>query len=166
MTESVASACVPCAIGHFSTSARLLDEAVRFKNEGLTSPQVLDDISAVLGEQNALERIDLTPEKILALPEWERDLADMALERSRDLRHKLENIQSMEALETLAAETEAFYKKLNREWLSKRLEECPTCKIEPEKTEEASQPEVHEEPTVAEKRRRFLEEIRSSLKHA
>ena len=42
--DKVKSACVPCAIGHFSTSARLLNEAVRFRAEGLKSPQVLNDI--------------------------------------------------------------------------------------------------------------------------
>ncbi len=161
--NGVASACVVCAIGHFSTSARLLDEAVRFKKDGLTSPQVLDDISAVLGEQNALERIDLTPEKILTLPEWEREMADLALERSRELRHKLESIQSMEELEVLAANTEEFYKQLNREWLSKRLEDCPTCNLNVEQQEK--QPEKHSlddyGKTVSERRRQLLEEIRS-----
>lgn len=159
--KDVTSACVPCAIGHFSTSARLLDEAIRFKKDGLTSPQVLNDISAVLGEQNALERIDLTPEKILTLPEWERGMADLALERSRELRHKLESIQSMEELEGLAANTEEFYKQLNREWLSKRLEDCPTCKIE----QLEKQPEKHSldeyGKTVSERRRQLLEELRS-----
>lgn len=162
---SVASACVPCAIGHFSTSARLLDEAVRFKKDGLTSPQVLDDIAAVLGEQNALERIDLTPDKILTLPAWEREMADLALERSRELRHSLENIQSMEELESLAANTEEFYKKLNREWLSKRLGDCPTCKIETDQ-----QPEQHQSPSLddyvkrtSEKRRQYMEELKTEI---
>jgi hypothetical protein len=164
---SVASACVPCAIGHFSTSARLLDEAVRFKKDGLTSPQVLDDIAAVLGEQNALERIDLTPDKILTLPEWEREMADLALERSRELRHKLENIQSMEELESLAANTEEFYKKLNREWLSKRLEDCPTCKIniqqelaEPQKQAGSLDDYVKR---TSEKRRQYMEELKTEI---
>ena len=159
MSESVASACVPCAIGHFSTSARLLNEAVRFKKDGLTSPQVLDDIAVALGEQNALERIDLTPEKIRALPEWERELAQLALDKSRELRHRLESIQAMEELEELAADTEEFYKKLNREWASKRLEECPTCKIEIPKVE-PPKPDLSEYGKgVSEKRRQFMDEI-------
>ena len=158
----IATACVPCAVNHISTSARLLNEAFRFKKDGLTSPQVLDDIAATLGELNALERIDLTPEKIRRLPEWERAMADMALERSRDLRHSLENIQSMEELESLAADTEEFYKQLNREWLSKRLEDCPTCKV---KDLEEQQSEKHSlddyGKTVSERRRQLLEEIRA-----
>lgn len=127
MSEQVKSACVPCAIGHFSTSARLLNEAVRFKADGLASPQVLDDIAAALGEQNALERIDLTPEKIRELPDWEQDMAQEALDRSRELRHKLETVKNMASLSELAADTEEFYKYLNREWQSKRIEECPDC---------------------------------------
>lgn len=166
LNKGVASACVPCAIGHFSTSARLLNEAVRFKKDGLTSPQVLDDIAASLGEQNALERIDLTPEKTRMLPEWEKEMAEIALEKSRELRHNLESIQNMDDLENLAAETEEFYKFLNREWASKRLKECPTCKIK------SDEPSIPEDSTpsksldeygreVAEKRLKFLEEIRA-----
>jgi hypothetical protein len=163
--NSVASACVPCAIGHLSTSARLLNEAVRFKKDGLTSPQVLDDIAAVLGEQNALERIDLTPEKIEGLPEWEKQMANVALEKSRELRHKLEGIQSMEQLESLAAETEKFYRYLNREWLSKRLQECPTCKVKPqEETSEPEKPSLEQYgKSVAQKRQELLDQIRAEI---
>ena len=163
--KGVASACVPCAIGHFSTSARVLNEAVRFKKDGLASPQVLDDIAVALGEQNALERIDLTPEKIRLLPEWEKRMAELALERSRELRHKLESVQSMEELENLAADTEEFYKLLNREWASKRLEECPTCKIK-----DMDKPSGSEKPnleqygkTVAQHRKELLEQIRAEI---
>lgn len=123
----VKSACVPCAVGHFSTSARLLNEAVRFKEEGLKSPQVLDDIAAALGEQNALERIDLTPEKILTLPQWEQGMAQEALDKSREIRHRLETVKNMDELFKIAAEVEQYYKYLNREWQSKRLDDCPDC---------------------------------------
>jgi len=164
--RDVAKACVPCAVGHFSTSARLLNEAVRFKKDGLSSPQVLDDIAAALGEQNALERIDLTPEKIRTLPEWEREMAELALERSRELRHKLESLQNMEELESLAADTEEFYKKLNREWTVKRLEECPTCKINLQEEESKPQKPNLEQygKTVAQRRQQLLEEIRSGIR--
>jgi hypothetical protein len=166
MAQPVASACVPCAIGHFSTSARLLNEAVRFKKDGLTSPQILDDIAAVIGEQNALERIDLTPEKIEALPEWEKEQAQMALDKSRQLRHRLEAIQSIDELDELAADTEKLYKLLNRVWATKRIQNCPTCKIKPEEGEpepEHVQKQDLEEygRSVAEKRKALLEEIRA-----
>ena len=165
MTENkdVAKACLPCSVGHFSTSATLLNEAVRFKKDGLTSPQVLDDIAGAIGEQNALERIDLTPAKIQILPEWERELAELALEKSRELRHKLESIQSMDELEEIAADTEEFYKKLNREWTTKRLEECPTCKIRaPEEQTEKPNLEQYGR-TVAQRRKELLDEIRAGI---
>lgn len=164
--SQVKSACVPCAVGHFATSAKLLGEAIRFKKEGLNSPQVLDDIAASLGEQNALERIDLTPAKIRELPEWEQNMAQMALDRSRELRHKLETIESMDALVTLAADVEEFYKYLNREWQSKRLDNCPTCTV---RTKELKEALTHVEDvdfdSNAERRRKFIEEIQLSRKH-
>jgi len=48
-------------------------------------------------------------------------MAERALKQSRSLRHKLENLQSMADIEQAAAETAAFYRKLNREWFQKRL---------------------------------------------
>jgi len=165
VAEGVKSACVPCAIGHFSTSATLLNEAVRFKKDGLTSPQVLDDIAQAIGEQNALERIDLTSAKIQTLPDWEKEMAEKALERSRELRHMLESVQSMEELQSIAAATEEFYKWLNREWASKRLGSCPTCKV---KVETESEPQVPK-PSYdfvsrsSEERKKSLEEIRKEI---
>lgn len=138
MSDEVKSACLPCGIGHFSTSSALLNEAIRFKKDGLASPQVLDDIAQAIGEQNALERIDLTPAKIENLPDWEKELVNEALEKSRELRHKLETVQNMDELQGIAAETEEFFKYLNREWTSKRLQECPTCQINAD-TDEAEE---------------------------
>ena len=114
--EGVATACVPCAVGHFSTSAGLLKEAVRFKAEGITSNEVLDRIAMALEEQNTLERVDLRPEELQSLPPWERALAEEALLQSRQLRHNLENLQNIGQLERAAADTEGIYKKLFREW--------------------------------------------------
>ena len=159
MSEQVKSACVPCAIGHFSTSARLLNEAVRFKADGLKSPQVLDDIAAALGEQNALERIDLTPEKIRNLPEWEQEMAQMALDRSRELRHALETVKNMDDLQGLAADTEEFYKELNRDWQSKRIDDCPDCARAEEFKSELTRVDVDvDSPTR--RRQKLLQEIR------
>jgi len=160
VTEGVKSACVPCAIGHFSTSATLLNEAVRFKKDGLTSPQVLDDIAQTIGEQNALERIDLTPAKIQTLPDWEKEIAETALERSRELRHMLESVQSMEELQSMAAATEEFYKWLNREWTSKRLEKCPTCQIKATEPETEKRDYSEYGKSVSEARQALIEEMR------
>jgi len=140
--ESVKSACLPCGIGHFSTSSALLNEAVRFKKDGLASPQVLDDIAQAIGEQNALERIDLTPAKIDLLPDWEKEMANVALEKSRELRHNLESIQNMNDLEEIAIDTEEFYKQLNRDWTMKRLEKGQTCQINTDEDIEEVEEEV------------------------
>jgi len=146
MTESVKSACLPCGIGHFSTSSALLNEAMRFKKDGLATPQVLDDIAQAIGEQNALERIDLTPAKIELLPDWEKELANLALEKSRELRHNLESVQNMNDLEEIAIDTEEFYKQLNRDWSVKRLEKCPTCQINTD--ENIEEAELEAENTI------------------
>jgi len=171
-SEGVKSACVPCGVGHFSASSTFLNEAVRFKKDGLASPQILDDIAGAIGELNALERIDLTPAKIESLPDWEKEMAENALEKSREIRHRLESVQTVDELQTIAAETENFYKYLNREWVSKRLEECPTCQIKASEDVEETEPEeVVEEPKsklseygskVSMARQKFLEEIQAA----
>lgn len=114
--EDVATACVACAVGHFSTSAGLLKEAVRFKAEGITSNEVLNRIAMALEEQNTLERVDIRPEVIQSLPPWERALAEEALLQSRQLRHNLETLRNIGQLERAAADSEGIYKKLFREW--------------------------------------------------
>jgi len=121
-TVDISVACVACGIGHFAGAARLLDEAVRFKDDGITSNQVIDDIAGAIGELNALERVDLTPEKLQNTSNWERPIADEALRESRKLRHRLEGIGSMEEIEQAAADTEKYYKKLNRQWYKGRFE--------------------------------------------
>jgi len=120
-TKTVATACVPCALGHFSTSAGLLNEIARFKKDGITSDEVLDRVAKVQAEQNALERVDLTPENIQVLPPWEKELAEDALSQSRKLRHSLEGFTSMEQLNQAAADTSSFYKELNRKWFKGRF---------------------------------------------
>ena len=119
--EAVATACVPCTLGHFSTTAGLLNEAVRFKGEGITSNEILDRIAKTLQELNTLERVDLTEEKIRNAPDWERDLAEEALQQSRSLRHRLETIRTIEDLGQVAADAEGYYRTLNREWYKRRF---------------------------------------------
>jgi len=143
--EGVKSACLPCGVSHISASSTFLNEALRFKKDGLASPQVLDDIAGAIGELNALERIDLTPAKIATLPEWEKEIAEKVSEKSRELRHKLESVQNMDELTQIAVETEEYYKYLNREWSSKRLKDCPTCQISTDEDIEKAE-NVIEEP--------------------
>ena len=94
---------------------------MRFKDQGITSNEILDRVGGVLKEQNTLERYDLTPEKLRRSPPWEREVAEKALFESRRVRHVLEGLENIEQLETVAAETAAFYRKLTREWFQKRF---------------------------------------------
>ena len=119
---TVATACVACAVNHFSTSAGLLNEGARFEKEGIGSNEVADRIAKTLQELNALERVDLTPEKIRAIgPEWERELAEEALRQSRSLRHRLETLTTIKELKEAAADTEGYYRDLNRSWWKLRV---------------------------------------------
>jgi len=121
--DNIATACLGCCVGHFSTTVGLLNEIVRFKKEGITSNEVIDRISKSLEEQNSLERVDLAPEKIQNLIGWEKKLAQEALDQSRSLRHSLENVQTIEELEELAANTDKFYKNLSREWFKRKIKD-------------------------------------------
>lgn len=128
--QDIATACVPCAIGHFAGAAKLLNEAIRFRADGIESNQVLDDIAGAIGELNAMERVDLTPERLQVTPEWERTIADEALRESRKLRHRLEGLSTMEEIEKTAAGTESYYKKLNRQWYKARFRNLGAGKAE------------------------------------
>lgn len=141
--QKVATACVSCAVNHFSTSAGLLNEAGRFGKEGITSNEVMDRIAKTFQELNALERVDLTEEKIRVLPEWERDLAEEALKQSRSLRHRLETLTTIEELKEAAADTEGYYRNLNRRWWKGRI--THTGKTKPEFTLEDAKKEAAEE---------------------
>lgn len=127
----IAVACIPCSLGHFSCTVGLLNEIARFKKEGITSNEVIDRISKCLEEQNALERVDLAPVKIQALKGWEKELAEGALSQSRELRHKLENVETIEELEELAAATDTYYKNLSREWFTHRIKESLAKELKP-----------------------------------
>ena len=149
--ETVATACIPCCLGHFSVSAGLLNEAVRFKGEGITSNEISDRIAKVLEEQNTLERVDLTPEKLQSAPDWERDIAEEALQQSRSLRHRLETFKGIKDLEQAAADTTGYYRRLNREWWKRRF--AKTGKTEPEMTlDEAKKMAADEAAKEVEKR--------------
>ncbi|MBA7568475.1 hypothetical protein ES708_10204 [subsurface metagenome] len=128
--EEIATACVPCALGHFSTSAGLLNEAVRFKREGISSNEILDRIAKCLQEQNALERVDLAPEMLQNTTPWEKGLVEEALQQSRALRHKLERIKSIDELEQVAADAASYYRELNREWYKGRFSHLGKEKVE------------------------------------
>lgn len=120
---SIASGCVPCALGHYGTCSGLLNEAVRFSHgeDGMISDEVLDRISMCLEELNSMERVDLRPEMVNQLPSWEKSLADKALEKSRATRHILEGMKTPEDLSQVAGTLQEFQRGLYRSWAKQRI---------------------------------------------
>lgn len=119
---AVPTGCVPCALGHYGTCTGILNEAVRFaRNDGLATNEVIDRVGMCLDELNAMERVDLRPEMIIQLPEWERDLANTALSESRAIRHRLEAMQDPDELEEVAGATQVVRQDLYRAWAKRRL---------------------------------------------
>lgn len=124
VATSIKRGCLPCSIGHFSTCTGLLNEAMRFaRKEGLGSDQVLEDTNACLAELNAMERVDLTPSKMAGLEGWEKDLAIEALELSRQTRHTLESLTSVEDLEKVAASLQPAQLVIAKKWAKAKLSE-------------------------------------------
>ena len=120
--QAIATGCVPCSIGHVSTCSGLLNEAMRFAHsDGIESEEVISRCNMCFDELNALERVDLRPEVIDGLPDWEHALALEALTLSRTLRHELEGLSSVDALERIAARTQATRQKIGISWMKQRL---------------------------------------------
>lgn len=124
--SEVATGCVPCSIGHLGTCSGLLNEGMRFaRQDGIQSGEVIDRVNMCLDELNALERVDLRPELIHGLPEWEKALAEQALALSRSLRHDLEHVSDISGLEGIAARTQTERKEIGKTWFTKRLSLMP-----------------------------------------
>jgi len=121
--SSIAVGCVPCAMGHYGACSGELNEAMRFaRSDGLGSNEVIDRIGQCLDELNVMEREDLRPQMIVGLKSWEKELANEALSRSREIRHQLENISSVDDLEAAAAITQEMRMRLGRGWWKERLD--------------------------------------------
>lgn len=98
-------ACVPCGNDHFSTVSGLLSEAVRFARErGLSDPEVMLRIGQAEDELNAFERVDAAPDKVIGLPDTEKQIMDEMLVSSRAVRHQLSALQEPEDLLQVAAD--------------------------------------------------------------
>ena len=124
--SSIEAGCVPCAIGHFGTCTGLLNEATRFaKKDGLGASEVIDRVNMCLDELNAMERVDLRPEMITDLPDWEKELANRALTASRATRHGLEGLTTGNDLEKVAASTQTTRKDIGRGWFKERMARMP-----------------------------------------
>jgi len=99
------TACNICTMEHFSVTSGALAEALRFaQNEGLNSKEAIKRMRQASQELNMAERIDLAPEEVTKLPEDEKEVAHWALPQSRDLRHSINAIKSVEDLEKASAQ--------------------------------------------------------------
>jgi len=101
------TACLPCSRDHFTTASAVLKEAVRFAKRpehGIRSDEVMTRIGVALEELNAMERMDLSPDKTRGLVGREKELANWGLNTSAELRHKITAIRSADDLENVAAE--------------------------------------------------------------
>ena len=84
-----------------------LGEAVRFARgdpRGITHPEALMRIQKAEEEANIMERIDLSPEALLASPPEEKAVAEAYLPRIRALRQGIGDIGSFDDLERVAAD--------------------------------------------------------------
>lgn len=97
-------ACVPCGSSHFQTVAGGLAEAMRFaRSGGIAHPEVIERINASETELNTFERWDGAPEKVALLEGDEKRLMDDMLNASREMRHRLSDIKTVDELEEIAA---------------------------------------------------------------
>lgn len=123
--KSIASGCIPCSLGHFSTCSGLLNEAMRFALKEGMSGEVNDRVNMCVDELNALERVDLRPEMTTELTGWEKELAIKTLNTSRSIRHGLEGLTTVEDLEKAAANTQINRKEIGREWFQHKTASLP-----------------------------------------
>lgn len=128
----VATNCVACALGHYGTCTGILNEAMRFaRSEGIKSDEVINRVMHCIDELNAMEREDLRPEAMIELSDWEKELADLALTKSRPIRHALEDLTSVGQLEKLAAEVQTTRTLLGKTYFKNKLDHLtPEDKVE------------------------------------
>ena len=118
----IATGCIPCSVNHLSTCSGLLNEGMRFaRSDGVQSEEVIERISMCMDELNSLERVDLRPEMIHNLPDWEKTLAEKALDFSRSLRHDLEQVSDISILEGIAARTQTTRNEIGKSWFKERF---------------------------------------------
>jgi len=116
------TACDICSLDHISTCAGILEEANRFaRREGVDNPEVIRRISICRQQLNALERDDANPQKLVELPRIEREIMERILPKAGKLRHRLNEIVSLETLEQVTAETQDLSDQFQNEIFHLRL---------------------------------------------
>ena len=120
--ETAGTACNICSLDHISTCAGILEEANRFaRREGIDNPEVIRRISICRQQLNALERDDANPQKLVELPRIEREIMERILPKAGKLRHRLNEIVSLETLEQVTAETQDLSDQFQNEIFHLRL---------------------------------------------
>lgn len=119
--EEIPTGCVPCSIGHLGTCAGLLNEAVRFADNGMADREVTKRALMCLQELNTMERVDLRSQMISQLHGEERELAEQALKVSRDARHSIEGMRTREDLVQAAAKLSTRQMDIGTRWFDLKL---------------------------------------------
>jgi len=102
--SSVATQCRLCQEDHLAGAAGSLKEALRFaRTEGINSPEVLKRLAKVKEELVTMERYDYAPEEIQKVTPAEREVIRKYLPQTRELRHDVGLISSVQDLEKTAA---------------------------------------------------------------
>jgi hypothetical protein len=120
---SKGTACIPCVNDHLSTCTGLVsDESVRMaRRSGIDDDEVVRRILRCSNQLNAMEREDLSVEKIASLPDWEKEIAVYAQNEAADIRHKLNNISTVEDLVDVAGQITETRDKIGKEWFRGRI---------------------------------------------
>lgn len=127
------TACNLCSQEHFHQTAGDLAEAMRFaRDKGLKDPEAVRRVTHGLMELNEMERYDLSPSELEKLTPPERQLAEWALSKSRNLRHMINQAimsRSVPDLNKAAAEAETVAQEFTAKLmeLPTTNEECQKC---------------------------------------
>lgn len=96
--------CAPCTSDHLSTCSGALAEAMRFARvRGVQDEEVQSRLSLCVDELNIWERVDAAPEKLVGLAPAEKEFLRRWLPKGRDLRHRVNEAETLEDLEGAAA---------------------------------------------------------------
>jgi len=107
VVKQAGTACDICSLDHISTCAGILEEANRFaRRDGVGSPEVIRRVSICRQQLNSLERDDANPQKLVHLPPPQREIMEKILPKAGKVRHRLNEIVSLETLEQVTAETQ------------------------------------------------------------
>ena len=112
------TACLACARDHLATVSGALGEALRFaRSDGIGHPEAQRRLALAEEEVAIMERIDLAPEALVALPPEEKSLAEEVLVRGRGLRQELGEVKDLETLERVAASASLFRQEFRLKYL-------------------------------------------------